>query len=174
MRRIRALVLIALGLGVLFQIGARFGPQVFPPTPVPLDETLVGDSMPDVTLSWGSSDGRLVEHVPDRGCAYVYFFSSTCSACQNAAPAWSGTREINGYPVVWVSLDDDRQTAERFLKQFQVPAELGTVLTGSGYRSLGVRATPTVWQVQDGRVTDMFVGTWETAPERLRDAACPT
>lgn len=140
----------------------------------PLRETRIGDRVPEIILDSGHREGEtLVDALAtDVGCSYVYFFTSSCPACREGADAWSGLESVNGLKMVWVSLLDDRSEAIEFLDRHDVAMPGAAVLGGDGFRRLGVRATPTMWKVQNGILMDKFVGLLETDPSEHHGATC--
>lgn len=174
---VRIMILVALAGGLVAQLAMRESgvSRAEFESMEPLLETRIGDRVPEIVFDWGHGEGEtLVDALSgDVGCGYVYFFTSSCPACREGADAWSGLATVNGLKMVWVSLLDDRSEVLAFLDAHDVAMPGAAVPEGDGFRRLGVRATPTMWKVQNGIIIDKFVGLLETDPGEHDDATCP-
>jgi len=119
---VRVLIVVLAGAGVL-QLALLLGSDDMGKSPIGTVRPLVfDDTLPQVTLyavqgrSWlpfGWSKTQLTSMFPR--CGLLVFFSSSCPACERAAPAWEGrdSLEVAGarIPVLWIGRRDDREAS---------------------------------------------------------------
>lgn len=89
----------------------------------------------------------------NRGCGLLVFFWSSCPACEQQAPLWSGKQFLvlpdGELPIAWIGVASD-PGAEDFLQRNDLaPGFVVDQLQTFG--RLGVRGTPTVYLVQGGK-----------------------
>lgn len=136
---------------------------------------VLGDPVPDLTvrnLATGEKAtlGQLLNKTSG-GCSYVYFFDPACSACQSAAPGWSGIAAVGEgslkVPVSWITLSSDLPASSAFLIHHKIPRDAYTADRSDANRLFGVVAVPAVWGVQNGAIKYLASGISGTSPATL-------
>lgn len=116
-----------------------------------------GDTLPDITL-YAVGGSRWVPFSRPKTqltslfsrCGLLVFFSSSCPACERAAPSWEGRDSLEvadaRVPVFWIGRGDDREASswvERhgFKNSYEVRPD--------AWRELGVEFVPQMYIVDN-------------------------
>lgn len=138
-----------------------------------------GDSIPPVQverLSGPAAGSRsaLGSILPSGRCDVIYFFASSCIACENGAPEWTGRGTVGdagrSAPVIWVAVNSPPDSAVAFTARHGITADLFSVTSRADMPGLGVPATPLAWVVHEGQIVHLALGLRRANPAALREA----
>ena len=119
-----------------------------------------GAPAPEVSLSSGGGDGGFtLAGTP--GPVLLVFFKASCPTCQFTFPYLERiARGASGLTVAGVS-QDGAQTAAQFAEAFGVTFPVYLDDAGAGYpasNAYGIQYVPSLFLVEDGRVTEAVSG----------------
>ncbi len=110
----------------------------------------VGDTAPDFKIPRLESKGMISLKQYRGKVVYVDFWASWCGPCRQSLPAMNGIRKEfrkKGFEVIAINLDEERDDAMEFLKEFPVAYPTALDTSGKVPEAYGLVGMPTAYLV---------------------------
>jgi thiol-disulfide isomerase/thioredoxin len=132
----------------------------------------VGDKAPDFNLPRLDSAGMINLKQYRGKLVYVDFWASWCSPCRKSLPALNAIRQEfrkKGFEVIAINLDEERDDAMEFLKEFPVTYPTAHDASGNVPEAYGLVGMPTGYLIdKKGTVRWVHVGFKKSDIEPLK------
>jgi len=132
----------------------------------------IGDQAPDFKIPRLETKGQIDLKRYRGKVVYVDFWASWCGPCRQSLPILNQIRKdyrSKGFEVIAINLDEEREDAMAFLKQFPVSYPTARDTTGKVPESYGLQGMPTAYLVdKKGRVQLVHEGFKESDDSELR------
>jgi hypothetical protein len=130
-----------------------------------MQEHSPGDTLPDVPLvTADGADTSLDLVLAGAPCHLIVFYNKDCRFCEIRAPLWRGIEEVNGLPVLWISVPAPRRDALAFLVRHGISAPALILPDVNTSHRVGVFGTPLSMIVDRQR---MILSYTATDPEKV-------
>lgn len=132
----------------------------------------IGDTAPDFKIPRLEAKGQIDLKRYRGKVVYVDFWASWCGPCRQSLPILNQIRKdyrSKGFEVIAINLDEEREDAMAFLKQFPVSYPTARDTTGKVPESYGLQGMPTAYLVdKKGRVQLVHEGFKKSDDAELR------
>jgi thiol-disulfide isomerase/thioredoxin len=131
----------------------------------------VGDSAPDFKLPRLETKGNIQLKSYRGKVVYVDFWASWCGPCRLSLPELNKLRKQyrnHGFEVIAINLDEDKDEAMAFLKEFPVAYPTARDAKGTTPEEYGLKGMPTAYLIdRNGKVSFVHEGFKKTDSEEL-------
>ena len=129
---------------------------------VPCYALSVGNSIPSVTLPLLNNPNKTVS-INHISATYLYldFWASWCISCRVSLPKLSAIAnelEKKGLKIVAINLDENRESAKRFLKQYPVSFLVLSDTKGRSAELFNLPKMPSAYLIKNGKIIKTFYG----------------
>jgi len=132
----------------------------------------VGDKAPNFKIPRLEVKGQIDLKRYRGKVVYVDFWASWCGPCRQSLPILNQIRKDykkNGFEVIAINLDEERDDAMDFLKQYPVSYPTARDTTGKVPESYGLQGMPTAYLIdRKGRVQLVHEGFKKSDDSELR------